>query len=148
MCHLRQGESPRLANHRVGRTGRSSRRVLSSISHYFQKFAVLGGRRKLHQKHYLWKVFSLRPLHIVETIKDCLRVCLYCSHFTLTPACRGWHLFTYASGTRIFCPATTSPSDKELAVTIASTTERTSRPSATVRAMDQIESPLPTVKTT
>ena len=148
MCHLQQDVSQRLENHRVCKTGRSSRRVLSSKSHYFPNFAVLGGRRKLHQKHYLWKVFSFRPLHIVETIKDCLRVCRYCSYSTLTPACRGWHLFTYASGTRIFCPATTLPSDKELAVTMASTTERTSRPSATVRAMDQMESPLPTVKTT
>ena len=55
---------------------------------------------------------------------------------------------TYASGTRIFCPADTAPSDKELAETMASTTARTSRPSATECAIDQIESPLPTVKTT
>ena len=146
MCHLQQDVSPRLENHRVCKTGRSSRRVLSSKSHYFPKFAVLSGPRNLPHKHYLWKVFSFRPLHIVETIKDCLRVCLYCSHFTLTPACRE-RLTSYASGTRIFCPATTLPSDKELAVTIASTTERTSRPSATDRAIDQMESPLPTVKT-
>ena len=147
MFHLQPGESPRLVNHRVCKTGKSSRRVLSSNSHYFEKSDVSGGLRNIRHKHYLWKVFSVRPLHIVETIKDYLTLCRYCSHIALTPACRE-RLTNYDSGTRIFCPAVTSPSDKELAVTMASTTERTSRPSATVRAMDQMESPLPTVRTT
>ena len=40
---------------------------------------VVPGGEKLPYKHYLWKFYCLRPLHIVGTIKHFSRVCLLSS---------------------------------------------------------------------